>query len=38
VLAIEDYYGTYNSNRGCYLKSLRLLCVTGTGRPFQAAP
>jgi uncharacterized protein YndB with AHSA1/START domain len=34
----DDYYGTYNFNWGYYLESLRLLCVTGTGKPFQAAP
>jgi uncharacterized protein YndB with AHSA1/START domain len=33
----DDYYGTYNFNWGYYLESLRLLCVTGTGKPFQAA-
>jgi uncharacterized protein YndB with AHSA1/START domain len=32
----DDYYGIYNFNWGYYLESLRLLCVTGTGRPFQA--
>jgi len=33
----DDYYGVYNFNWGYYLESLRLLCVTGTGKPFQAA-
>ncbi len=32
----DDYYGVYNFNWGYYLESLRLLCVTGTGKPFQA--
>lgn len=32
----DDYYGTYNFNWGYYLESLRLLCSTGTGKPFQA--
>jgi hypothetical protein len=32
----DDYYGTYNFNWGYYLESLRLLCDTGTGKPFQA--
>jgi uncharacterized protein YndB with AHSA1/START domain len=31
----DDYYGVYNFNWGYYLESLRLLCATGTGRPFQ---
>jgi uncharacterized protein YndB with AHSA1/START domain len=31
----DDYYGIYNFNWGYYLESLRLLCVTGTGKPFQ---
>jgi hypothetical protein len=30
----DDYYGVYNFNWGYYLESLRLLCVTGTGKPF----
>ena len=30
----DDYYGVYNFNWGYYLESLRLLCVTGSGRPF----
>ena len=34
----DDYYGVYNFNWGYYLESLRLLCVTGTGKPFQAVP
>ena len=33
----DDYYGVYNFNWGYYLESLRLLCVTGSGRPFAAA-
>ncbi len=32
----DDYYGTYNFNWGYYLESLRLLCTTGAGKPFQA--
>ena len=32
----DDYYGVYNFNWGYYLESLRLLCVTGTGKPFPA--
>jgi uncharacterized protein YndB with AHSA1/START domain len=32
----DDAYGTYNFNWGYYLESLRLLCATGTGMPFQA--
>ena len=32
----DDYYGVYNFNWGYYLESLRLLCATGTGKPFQA--
>jgi uncharacterized protein YndB with AHSA1/START domain len=31
----DDSYGVYNFNWGYYLESLRLLCVTGTGKPFQ---
>lgn len=31
----DDYYGIYNYNWGYYLESLRLLCTTGTGKPFQ---
>jgi uncharacterized protein YndB with AHSA1/START domain len=34
----DDYYGVYNFNWGYYLESLRLLCTTGTGKPFQAVP
>ena len=30
----DDDYGTYNFNWGYYLESLRLLCVTGTGKPY----
>ena len=29
----DDAYGIYNFNWGYYLESLRLLCVTGTGKP-----
>ncbi len=32
----DDDYGIYNFNWGYYLESLRLLCVTGAGRPFTA--
>jgi len=32
----DDYYGVYNFNWGYYLESLRLLCATGIGKPFQA--
>jgi uncharacterized protein YndB with AHSA1/START domain len=32
----DDYYGVYNFNWGYYLESFRLLCVTGTGKPFAA--
>ena len=32
----DDAYGTYNFLWGFYLESLRLLCVTGTGKPNQA--
>jgi uncharacterized protein YndB with AHSA1/START domain len=32
----DDYYGTYNFNWGYYLESLRLLCSTGSGKPFHA--
>ncbi len=32
----DDYYGVYNFNWGYYLESLRLLCVTGSGKPYQA--
>jgi uncharacterized protein YndB with AHSA1/START domain len=31
----DDDYGIYNFNWGYYLESLRLLCVTGRGKPFQ---
>ena len=33
----DDDYGVYNFNWGYYLESLRLLCATGTGRPFPPA-
>jgi hypothetical protein len=33
----DDAYGIYNFNWGYYLESLRLLCVTGTGKPFRPA-
>ena len=33
----DDYYGVYNFNWGYYLESLRLLCTTGVGKPFQPA-
>jgi uncharacterized protein YndB with AHSA1/START domain len=32
----DDDYGVYNFNWGYYLESLRLLCTTGTGKPFPA--
>jgi uncharacterized protein YndB with AHSA1/START domain len=32
----DDDYGIYNFNWGYYLESLRLLCATGTGKPYQA--
>lgn len=31
----DDAYGTYNYNWGYYLESLRLLCESGAGKPFQ---
>jgi uncharacterized protein YndB with AHSA1/START domain len=31
----DDAYGVYNFNWGYYLESLRLLCTTGEGKPFQ---
>ena len=31
----DDTYGTFNFNWGYYLESLRLLCTTGTGKPFE---
>jgi hypothetical protein len=31
----DDEFGIYNFNWGYYLESLRLLCVTGTGKPFR---
>ena len=33
----DDAYGIYNFNWGYYLESLRLLCTTGTGKPFDPA-
>ena len=33
----DDDYGIYNHNWGYYLDSLRLLCATGTGKPYAAA-
>ena len=33
----DDQYGTYNFNWGYYMESLRLLCTTGTGKPFDAS-
>jgi uncharacterized protein YndB with AHSA1/START domain len=30
----DDAYGVYNFNWGYYLESLRLLCTTGEGKPF----
>ena len=33
----DDDYGVYNFNWGYYLESLRLLCTTGTGKPFASA-
>ena len=30
----DDAYGVYNFNWGYYMESLRLLCTTGTGKPF----
>lgn len=32
----DDDYGVYNFNCGYYLESFRLLCTTGTGKPFPA--
>lgn len=32
----DGYCGVYNFNWGYCLDSLRLLCVTGTGKPFRA--
>ena len=32
----DDLYGTYNFNWGYYLESLRRLCTSGAGNPFQA--
>jgi hypothetical protein len=31
----DDAYGIYNFNWGYYLESLRLLCATGSGKPFE---
>jgi uncharacterized protein YndB with AHSA1/START domain len=31
----DDAHGVYNFNWGYYLESLRLLCTTGTGKPFK---
>ena len=31
----DDAYGVYNFNWGYYLESLRVLCVNGTGTPFE---
>ena len=33
----DEVYGTYNFNWGFYLGSLKRLCETGTGTPFQSA-
>jgi uncharacterized protein YndB with AHSA1/START domain len=33
----DDDYGTYNFNWGYYLESLRRLCTTGVGTPYQAS-
>ena len=30
----DDAYGVYNFNWGYYMESLRLLCATGSGKPF----
>jgi len=30
----DDAYGVYTFNWGYYMESLRLLCTTGTGKPF----
>ena len=32
----DEAYGTYNFNWGYYLNSLKRLCETGTGTPFEA--
>lgn len=32
----DDAYGTYSFNWAYYLESLRLVCQTGTGKPFQS--
>lgn len=31
----DEVYGTYNFNWGYYLQSLKQLCETGTGTPFE---
>jgi hypothetical protein len=31
----DDAFGVYNFNWGYYLESLRLLCATGGGKPFE---
>jgi uncharacterized protein YndB with AHSA1/START domain len=33
----DDAYGIYNFNWGYYMESLRLLCSTGTGKPYEPA-
>jgi uncharacterized protein YndB with AHSA1/START domain len=33
----DDAYGIYNFNWGYYLESLRLLCATGQGKPFNGS-
>jgi uncharacterized protein YndB with AHSA1/START domain len=33
----DDAYGPYNFNWGYYLESLRMLCTTGAGKPFDPA-
>lgn len=33
----DEVYGTYNYNWGYYLQSLKLLCETGKGTPFNSA-
>jgi uncharacterized protein YndB with AHSA1/START domain len=32
----DEVFGVFNFNWGYYLESLRLLCETGSGKPFQA--
>lgn len=34
----DDVYGTYNFNWGYYLGSLKQLCETGTGTPYEPSP